>query len=84
LIATFFPSETDNTKEGWIYPGCVSYKRDTLRKVATEAGLRFEILDWRHPKQTWALFAAPQFDMTWFQNKPLTWNTMLESVVSKE
>jgi SAM-dependent methyltransferase len=84
LIATFFPSETDNTKEGWIYPGCVSYKPDTLRKVATEAGLRFEILDWRHPKQTWALFAAPQFDMTWFQNKPLTWNTMLERVVSKE
>jgi SAM-dependent methyltransferase len=84
LIATFFPSETDNTKEGWIYPGCVSYQPDTLRNVATEAGLRFEILDWRHPKQTWALFAAPRFDMTWFQNEPLTWNTMLERVVSKE
>ena len=24
-------------------------------------------------------FAAPQFDAAWFQNKPLTWNTMLES-----
>jgi arylsulfatase A-like enzyme/SAM-dependent methyltransferase len=83
LIATFFPSETDNTKTGWIYPGCVSYKPDTLRKVATEAELRFEILDWRHPRQTWALFAAPEFDTAWFQNKPLTWNTMLESVVSK-
>ncbi len=84
LIATFFPSETDNTKTGWIYPGCVSYQPDTLRKVATEAGLRFEILDWRHPRQTWALFAAPKFDTAWFRNKPLTWNTMLESVVSKE
>jgi SAM-dependent methyltransferase len=84
LIATFFPSEIDNTKEGWIYPGCVSYKPDTFRTVATEAELRFEILDWRHPRQTWALFAAPKFDTAWFQNKPLTWNTMLESVVSKE
>ena len=84
LVATFFPGETDNAKLGWTYPGCVSYKPDTLKMVASEAQLRFEILDWRHPRQTWALFAAPEFDMAWFQNKPLTWNTMLERVVSKK
>jgi arylsulfatase len=83
LVATFFLSENDNIELGWIYPACVSYKSDTLRRVAAETGLRFEVLDWRHPRQTWALFAAPKFDAAWFQNKPLTWNTMLESVVSK-
>ena len=84
LVATFFPSESNNTKTGWIYPGCVSYRPDTLGNVATKAGLRFELLDWRHPRQTWALFAAPGFDMTWFQDKPLTWNTMLDRVISKK
>jgi hypothetical protein len=80
LVATFLPSENDNIEAGWIYPACVSYKPETLRGVAAEAGLRFEILDWRHPRQTWALFAAPEFDTAWFQNKPLTWNTRLERV----
>ena len=36
--------------------------------------LRFEILDWKHPRQTWALFAAPGFNSTWFKDRPLTWN----------
>lgn len=84
LVATFLPSEKDTTETGWIYPGCVKFKPDTLKNAAAEAGLRFEVLDWRHPRQTWALFAAPQFDAAWFQNKPLTWNTMLESVLSKK
>ncbi len=33
-----------------------------MRHAAAEAGLRFELLDWKHPRQTWALFAAPKFD----------------------
>jgi SAM-dependent methyltransferase len=81
LVATFLPDEKDSTETGWIYPGCVKFKPDTLRNAAAEAGLRFEILDWRHPRQTWALFAAPEFDTAWFQNKPLTWNTRLETVL---
>jgi len=77
LIATFFPGETDNAKLGWTYPGLRQLQAGYPEKIATEAQLRFEILDWRHPRQTWALFAAPEFDTAWFQNKPLIWNTML-------
>jgi SAM-dependent methyltransferase len=84
LVATFLPSEKDNIEAGWIYPACVSYKPDTLRGMAAEAGLRFEILDWRHPRQTWALFAAPEFDTAWFQNKPLTWNRSLERLLGRK
>ena len=80
LLATFLPDEEDTTSTGWIYPACVKFKPDTLKNAAASCGLKFEILDWRHPRQTWALFAAPLFDGTWFRNKPLTWNTMLESV----
>ena len=84
LVATFLPSDKDNMELGWIYPACISYTPDTLRRVAAEAGLRFEILDWRHPRQTWALFAAREFDTAWFQNKPLTWNRRLESMPARE
>jgi len=54
-----------------------------MRQAAAEAGLRFEILDWKHPRQTWALFAAPKFDSGWLKNRPLTWSAGLEKVLAK-
>jgi SAM-dependent methyltransferase len=81
LVATFLPGEEDSPSTGWSYPDCVSYRPTTLKRIAAEANLRFEILDWRHPRQTWALFAAPNFDSGWFKNKPLTWNTGLENAL---
>jgi len=78
LVATFLPSDEDSPRSGWVYPDCVSYRPATLERAAADANLRFEILDWKHPRQTWALFAAPKFDSSWFENQPLTWNTGLE------
>jgi SAM-dependent methyltransferase len=83
LVATFLPDEKDSTETGWIYPGCVKFKPDTLKNAAADAGLCFEILDWRHPRQTWALFATPEFDADWFRDKPLTWNMRLETLCGK-
>jgi len=79
LVATFLPAEEDSLRAGWVYPECVNYRPATLERAAAEANLRFEILDWKHPRQTWALFAAPKFDSGWFKNKPLTWNAGVES-----
>src|SRR6266513_2408047 len=84
LVATFLIGEQDAAESGWIYPECVNYRPATLERAAAEAHLRFEILDWKHPRQTWALFTAPNFDTAWFQKKPLTWNTMLDRVISKK
>jgi SAM-dependent methyltransferase len=78
LIATFLPSDEDSPRTGWVYPDCVNYRPTTLERAAADANLRFEILDWKHPRQTWALFAAPKFDSSWFENTPLTWNAALE------
>ncbi len=83
LVATFLPGEEDSPRAGWIYPECVNYRPATLERAAAEANLRFEILDWKHPRQTWALFAAPKFDSTWFKNQPLTWNTALERTLGQ-
>lgn len=83
LVATFLPSDEDSPRSGWVYPDCVSYRPATLERAAADANLRFEILDWKHPRQTWALFAAPKFDSTWFKNQPLTWNTGLERTIGQ-
>src|SRR5438067_8093732 len=84
LVATFLFGEEDSTQTGWIYPGCINYRPVTLERAAKEVNLRFEILDWKHPRQTWALFAAPKFDSTWFKDCPLTWNAGLEKALSQK
>jgi len=84
LVATFLPGEEDSLRTGWVYPECVNYRPATLERAAAEANLRFEILDWKHPRQTWALFAAPKFDSGWFKNKPLTWNAGVENALREK
>jgi SAM-dependent methyltransferase len=84
LVATFLVAEEDSTRTGWIYPDCVNYRPATLEGAAKEVNLRFEILDWKHPRQTWALFAAPGFDSVWFKDRPLTWNAGLERALSQK
>ncbi len=82
LVATFLIGEEDCAKTGWIYPECVNYRPATLERAANDVNLRFEILDWKHPRQTWALFAAPEFNSTWFKDRPLSWNTTLEKLLA--
>ena len=84
LVATFLPAEQDCSETGWVYPQCVNYPPATLERAAADVNLRFEILDWKHPRQTWALFAAPQFDSSWLKNQPLTWNTALERALTQK
>jgi SAM-dependent methyltransferase len=84
LVATFLIGEEDSAQTGWIYPECVNYRPATLEHAGEAVNLRFEILDWKHPRQTWALFAAPGFDSVWFKDRPLTWNTGLERALSQK
>jgi SAM-dependent methyltransferase len=84
LVATFLPDQEDSKLTGWVYPECVNYQPETLERAAAEVNLRFELLDWKHPRQTWALFAAPQFDSSWFKNKHLSWNEGLERALSQK
>ncbi|MCK5345929.1 MAG: class I SAM-dependent methyltransferase, partial [Candidatus Heimdallarchaeota archaeon] len=71
--------EEDYKDEGWIYPKCPSYREETIKKLAHKVGFKFKILDWKHPGQTWALFSKENFDTSWFDQGPLTWNMMLDS-----
>jgi hypothetical protein len=84
LIATFLAGNEDSERSGWVYPECVSYRLGTLQQLANKADLQFQMLDWKHPRQQWALFAKPGFDSKWFQGKSLTWNTWLESSLGQK
>lgn len=79
LLATFIHGNEDFTGTGWCYPECVTYKQATIEKIACDTGFRFELLDWKHPHQSWALFAKTGFDSSWFKDKPLTWNTRFDA-----
>ena len=80
LAATFLAAGEDAERGGWIYPDCVGYREETLRNVAAEVNLQFQVLDWKHPRQKWALFSKPGFDTDWFLEEPLTWNTRLRTL----
>ncbi|MCE9616011.1 MAG: class I SAM-dependent methyltransferase [Lentisphaerae bacterium] len=78
LVATYQTGESDCEEKGWIYPRCVGYRRVTMCAHAERAGFAFQILDWKHPHQTWALFAKPSFDASWLRGRRLSWNTWME------
>ena len=84
LIATFLIGDEDSAQTGWIYPDCVNYRPATLERAAKDVNLRFEILDWKHPRQTWALFSAAGYDSSWFKDRPLTWNEGLARTLSRK
>ncbi|GAB4521623.1 MAG: hypothetical protein Kow00133_08720 [Amphiplicatus sp.] len=44
---------------GWIYPGCTRYARQTVLRFCQAAGLKVEIIGWRHPRQTWYRAVLP-------------------------
>jgi SAM-dependent methyltransferase len=84
LVATFLIGDEDSAQTGWIYPECVNYRPETLERAAKDVNLRFEILDWKHPRQTWALFAAAGFNSTWFKDRPLSWNLGLNRALNQK
>jgi len=77
LAATYLIDEKDCEQSGWIYPGCVSYRTETVAAMARKAGLGLLVLDWKHPRQTWALFYKPGFDVSWIKDGQISWNARM-------
>lgn len=77
LLATFLIDSEDFDGSGWIYPGCVKFKPETMAQLADEAGLHFKILDWAHPRQTWAIFSKKNYDSALIDGGPISWNRMV-------
>jgi len=78
FVATFLIGEADYKGSDWCYPQCVEYTVETMQHLSEGAGLSMTLLDWRHPRQTWALFARPEFDLSWFKKNTLSWNLAMD------
>lgn len=77
LFATFLTDTQDYSGQGWVYPACVNYQTETLKELAVACGFQFQMLDWAHPRQAWAIFAKPQYDMQWIENGAIHWNRVV-------
>lgn len=53
IVVTFVEASEDSTESGWVYPGCCTYHRSTIKGFAKEAGLFAVRLPWYNPRQTW-------------------------------
>lgn len=82
LFATFLVDQADFAGDGWIYPGCVKFRPDTMARLAGEHGLGFRLLDWNHPRQQWALFHKPGYDTTLVEG-PISWNRLVKPAGSR-
>ena len=63
LLATYLPGDGASPVRGWVYPECTTHPPATMAALADDAGLRMIPLRWPHPRQQWALFAKPGFDL---------------------
>ena len=82
LLATFVIDTRDNEEPGWRYPDCVKYRPETIAEAAAESGFDFEIIDWAHPRQTWALFSRSAYDKSLIGGAPISWNRVVANEVS--
>ena len=58
-MATFITSSEgqDFNGSGWVYPGCVEYRQETIERTAENCGLATRRIPWFHPRQDWYLFS---------------------------
>jgi hypothetical protein len=80
LLATYLPADADSDATGWVYPGCVRFRPGTMIELAAHHGLDFVPLDWKHPRQSWAAFARPGFDVGWYRNRALSWSACFDRI----
>lgn len=81
ILATFLTDTADFVGNGWIYPDCVSFRPETLARLAAECGLGFRVLDWAHPRQVWALFSKKMHDTSLVDDGPISWNRFVAKAI---
>jgi len=83
LLATFIVDNKDYDGDGWVYPGCVGFKPETLSEIASDFDLDFDVLDWAHPRQTWALFAKKKYDKSLIAGGQISWNQFVAKAMQE-
>jgi len=77
LFATFLVDDKDFDGEGWVYPQCVRYRVATIEGLAKKNGLKFQLLNWAHPRQKWAAFYNDGYNAKLISDGEISWNKFL-------
>jgi SAM-dependent methyltransferase len=83
LLGTFLVADKDYNGRGWVYPECVSYQSKSISEIASKFELNFDILNWAHPRQTWALFSKKNYDKSLLNSGPISWNRFIAKAVKR-
>lgn len=84
LLATFVVDEKDFEGEGWVYPQCVKYKTQTIASLAADTGFEFELLNWKHPRQKWALFSRHRHNKALYFGGDISWNRQMTLIIQSK
>jgi len=60
IAATFILATPDHPEflgRGWVYPGCVRHKPETIINIAASCGLAALEIPWYHPRQKWFILS---------------------------
>jgi len=61
LAASYHESDADYTGDAWVYPESVTYRMETMNRLAEGVGLRCQPLPWGNQnQQTWLIFYPPE------------------------
>lgn len=74
LFATLVIDNKDSNDEGWVYPGCVKFTPNTVARIASKHGFNFQLLNWFHPRQSWAAFYKKNYDTKLISSNNISWN----------
>jgi len=76
FLITFWAGNRDFKHLGWVYPGCVRYKLESMEQMANSAGFSFTTLNWYHPRQTWALLTKGGGGNAFIKDENISWNNL--------
>jgi len=74
LLATIVEGDSPCEGSGWVYPECVEYSLDGMAKLCRGVGLKFSVLDWYHPRQTWCGIYNGGFNAALLNDGRPSWN----------
>jgi hypothetical protein len=57
VFINFWLSNQRCARKGWVYPGCVSHKEETLVSYFKKNNFYFKKLKWRHSSLTWFILS---------------------------
>lgn len=68
MVVTFVCGDRDFAGDGWIYPGVVTYRSETIADMIERHAMFGTAIPWYHPRQTWYVISPSQRKIDYIGN----------------